>query len=111
MKPSRCDRIALVDGGQILAISTPDELVKAYPENLYAISAARMPKLLADARGYENTLRCFAFGESLHLSLRKDDALERAALLRYLENQGNHDVSITTTIPTIEDCFIRLLKH
>ena len=107
---TRCDRIALMQSGEILAVDTPASIINKYPERLYAVKSAEIPRLLSDLRQYENTLRCFSFGEHLHLSLRKEDGNALDELQEYLYGRDHRNVSITDTTPTIEDCFIRLLK-
>ena len=107
---TRCDRIALMQYGEILAVDTPASIINKYPERLYAVKSAEIPRLLSDLRQYDNTLRCFSFGEHLHLSLRKEDGNALDELQEYLYGRDHRNVSITDTTPTIEDCFIRLLK-
>jgi ABC-type multidrug transport system ATPase subunit len=107
---TRCDRIALMQYGEILAVDTPASIINKYPETLYAVKSAEIPRLLSDLRQYDNTLRCFSFGEHLHLSLRKEDGNALDELQEYLYGRDHRNVSITDTTPTIEDCFIRLLK-
>lgn len=106
-----CDRIALIQGGKILAIDTPDAIVNQYPEKLYAVRAQAMQHLLSHLRAYPNTLSCFTFGEYFHLSFRDDHAEAVADLKRYLEANGHHRIDVHPVTPTIEDCFIRLLKQ
>ncbi|GBL35359.1 uncharacterized ABC transporter ATP-binding protein YbhF [Filimonas sp.] len=72
---SLCDRIALLQQGHILSIDTPAKILKSYGDTLYSLSGTNMYKLLIAMRAYENTNSCFAFGDSLHLTL-KDDALK-----------------------------------
>ena len=107
---TRCDRIALMQSGEILAMDTPSSLVSRYPEALYAVKSGDIPRLLTDLRHYGNTLSCFSFGEYLHLSLRRLDGNALAELREYLSTRGHTDITIAETTPTIEDCFIRLLK-
>ncbi|HEU5147861.1 MAG TPA: ABC transporter ATP-binding protein [Chryseosolibacter sp.] len=106
----RCDRVALIQTGQILEVDTPGGIIAHYPERLYAVSTNELPRLLLDLRRYENTLSCFSFGQKLHLSLRKDDAGAIAEVKEYLVSRDHRDVQVAPTTPTIEDCFIRLLK-
>lgn len=106
-----CDRIALMQGGKILAIDAPDAIVQQYPEKLYGVRAAAMQKLLLDLRAYPNTLSCFTFGEYFHLSFKGDQAGAVDDLERYLESKGHERIGIGEVTPTIEDCFIRLLKQ
>jgi ABC-2 type transport system ATP-binding protein len=105
-----CDRIALIQGGKILAVDTPASIIRQYPEKLYAVRSREIPRLLLDLRVYDNTLSCFSFGEDLHLSLRETHPGAIDELERYLLSTGHRDVYIREQIPTVEDCFIRLLK-
>jgi ABC-2 type transport system ATP-binding protein len=105
-----CDRIALIQNGKILSIDTPQQIVQSYPEKLYAVRAASMYKLLNDLRSYEAMESCFAFGEYLHVTLKDDGEAAVAALLEFLREKGHADAEVKPVIPTIEDCFIRLLK-
>lgn len=106
-----CDRIALIQNGKILAVDTPEDIVKNYPEPLYEVRAASMPRLLYDLRLYPNTLSCFAFGEYFHLSFKEDAPGSPGALQRYLQSKGHEHIEFRPAVPTIEDCFIRLLKR
>ena len=105
-----CDRIALIQGGKVLAVDTPASIVSQYPEKLYAVRSREIPRLLLDLRMYENTLSCFSFGEYLHLSFRDHHAKAVDELNMYLASTGHRDVQIRPEVPTVEDCFIRLLK-
>ncbi|MBA3681601.1 MAG: ABC transporter ATP-binding protein [Bacteroidetes bacterium] len=105
-----CDRIALMQTGKILSIDTPQNIISAYPENLYAIKSNKMFKLLKDLRQYENTLSCFAFGEYLHLSLVNDTQTTLNELNEWLKNNEHLNIEIKKIEATIEDCFIKLLN-
>lgn len=106
-----CDRIALIQGGKVLAVNTPASIVNKYPEKLFGVKSREIPRLLLDLRAYKNTLSCFTFGEYLHLSFREDRPGSTGELKQYLERKGHLDVEIKPVEPTIEDCFIRLLKQ
>ncbi len=105
-----CDRIALIQSGKILAVDTPAAIVKSYPEKLYAVRSGAIPRLLKDVRSYSNTRSCFSFGEALHLSFKEEHPGAVSDLRRFLESAGHHDAEVRETAPTVEDCFIRLLK-
>lgn len=105
-----CDRIALMQSGKIMAVDDPSSIIRQYPENLYAIRSPEMPRLLLDLRMFENTLSCFSFGENLHLSLKQESDPAMDELQRYLAIKHHRDVHIRPQVPTIEDCFIRLLR-
>lgn len=103
-----CDRIALIQNGKILSINTPEDMIKKYPEQLYAIKADQMYELINALRKYPEVLDCYAFGEYAHASFKIafDDELLRA----YLQAAGLTQVEIKPAAPAIEDYFIKLLK-
>ena len=103
-----CDRIALMQAGTILSIDTPDNIVKSYGGKLFAIKSEAMYKLLNDLRSHENTLSCFSFGEYHHVSFKSE---EEKNILDYLKSKGHTQIEIKPAVPTIEDCFIKLLKN
>ena len=108
---SLCDRIALIQTGKILSIDTPENIIAAYPEKLYNIKADNMFGLLKDLNGYPDTLSCYTFGEYLHLSLTSDEEQDKIALLDHLKNKAHQNIQMAVITPTIEDCFIKLLKN
>lgn len=105
-----CDRIALIQGGKILSVDTPANVINAYPGKLYAIKGGATAKLLKDASGYSNIQDVYAFGEYLHARFKNDGDYTKD-LLTYLKGTGHDNVEIHIVEPTIEDCFIRLLRE
>jgi ABC-2 type transport system ATP-binding protein len=108
---TRCDRIALIEEGRILAVDTPAAIVKQYPEPLYAVRAREIPRLLIDLRAHPNTRSCFSFGAEVHLSFVNDNERAVIEMEDYLRAKGHTAAEIRRIAPTIEDCFIRLLKQ
>src|SRR5215217_8882870 len=105
-----CDRIALIQTGAILSVDTPDNIIKAFPEKLYAIRASDMYHLLKDVRNDTVVKSCFAFGEYIHCSFHNDYEQEINKLAGRLQQRGHQQVKWKQITPAIEDCFIRLLK-
>ena len=105
-----CDRIALIQSGKILSIDSPKNIVSQYPETLYAIKSENMIELLHDFRKMENTKSCFAFGEYLHVSFKKESSNLKTEILNSLNREIHKDVEFKKTTPTIEDCFIQLMN-
>jgi ABC-type multidrug transport system ATPase subunit len=103
---SLCERIALIQTGQILSIETPANIIKAYPGKLYTLKAAKVYLLLNDTRQYEDIAQCYAAGDALHLSFRDEGRDHPAGLLSWLESKGHQGLSIEEITPDIEDCFI-----
>jgi ABC-2 type transport system ATP-binding protein len=82
--------------------------VKQYPETLYAIKAANMNQLLQDLRNRKMVKSCYAFGEYLHVSLQENGLTDQ--LLRELDSTNHSGIELKQVEPTIEDCFINLMK-
>lgn len=110
-----CDRIALMQGGKILSIDTPDEIINQFGEQLWAVQSKEMIRLLQDLRAYPATASCYTFGEFHHLMLsaHSNTADQRITELRgYLSEKGyKEDLVIKTITPTIEDCFMKLMSQ
>ncbi|GGB21278.1 ABC transporter ATP-binding protein [Puia dinghuensis] len=103
-----CDRIALIQKGTILSVDNPADIVQSFPGDLYAVQAANTHLLLREARAYEGTETCFAFGDALHVTFRSGVA---DGLLAHLKTRGLDDATMEKITPGIEDCFIHLLKN
>lgn len=104
-----CDRIALIQDGNILEVDTPNAIVGHFPKPLYNISAHNMYSLIESLTNYEHTYSIFPFGEFVHYT-DKHDPIDKASLITYLELQGLTDIKIEKTQPTIEDTFMELAK-
>lgn len=107
-----CERIALIQQGKIMSIDAPDNIIKQYPDPLFAIKSENMGMLLADLRKMDLVDSCNAFGEYHHITLKGDKPVAaRAELMSQLEAAGKYkDLEIHSTVPTIEDCFINLMN-
>jgi ABC-type multidrug transport system ATPase subunit len=106
---SLCDRIALIQGGEILQINTPSEIRKSYPKQLFAIAAADTYRLLADLKAYEHTKTVCPFGMSVHYTDQRD-AIDPDEIKDYLASRDHEDVSVEQIEANIEDCFMELMN-
>lgn len=104
-----CERIALIQNGKIMSIDTPANIIGQYPDQLYAIKAENMSKLLHDIRKTDLVQTCNAFGEYHHISFRQNSRETHEKLTQYLNQLGNSQLEMKSTVPTIEDCFIKLM--
>jgi ABC-type multidrug transport system ATPase subunit len=103
-----CDRVALIQKGQILDIDSPEHIIRKFPKKLWAIKSQNMYQLLLDLRAFPSTHSCFSFGESHHLTLQNNQA-DMKALLEYLGEKDCLALQITEVEPTIEDCFMAMM--
>ncbi|MBL7752378.1 MAG: ABC transporter ATP-binding protein [Chitinophagaceae bacterium] len=103
-----CERIALIQEGEILSIDTPAAIQDSFGEPLYAVKSGAMSALLSDLRGSDLVLSSNSFGEYHHITL-KDPGLTVVEGLRQQLISRHPDLEIQTVRPTVEDCFIKLM--
>lgn len=105
-----CDRVVLMQNGNLLAIDTPDNIVKSYKGSLFAVKTDNMHKLLDDLDKIENTSQVFRFGETIHITSDiSDDKKYVEVVNTHLADVGYKDISIVKVEPVIEDCFLALM--
>jgi ABC-type multidrug transport system ATPase subunit len=104
-----CDRIALIQGGEILEIDTPEAIVSQFPKTIYNVGADNMYKLIQSLQQYEHLYSVFPFGEFVHYT-DKRDSFEMANLQSYLEKEGLTAIHIESTKANIEDAFMELAR-
>lgn len=107
-----CDRVALIQHGNILAIDTPDGITDGFQHPLFAVRSDNMYTLIRDLRKMDGVNDCYAFGEYAHVKLENTISPPdtTAQLIQFLKNNGHTHIDLKTTAPTIEDCFIDLMK-
>lgn len=106
---TRCDRIALVQAGKILSLEAPEEIIRRYPDPLYAIRSDQMGKLLTDLRASPWLKSRYAFGETHHIVFN-DAQEELPKLMDAMASAGHQGLQCDRVTPTVEDCFIRFLN-
>lgn len=104
-----CDRVALIQDGEILSVDTPRNIEKDYPRELFSVKSNKKRGLLKDLRNYKYTETAYPFGDEIHYSDHRPE-IDMSSLRDYLEKHDHQNVSIKSTAPTIEDCFIELMK-
>lgn len=107
---NRCDRIALMQGGKILSVDTPQGITSAFPRQIYAVRADAMASLLRALSVFPaDGAFAYAFGEYAHLSVPRD-TVRSEAIEAFLQSYGLTGISVMETGATIEDAFINLLR-
>ncbi len=103
----RCDRVALLHEGAILALDVPAHLQATLPGTLLSIRVPR-PRAARDVLGpLPGVRRAALFGESVHVLL--EPATDPAAPLRALEDAGEPPLSVEPAEASLEDVFIELV--
>ena len=102
-----CDRVALIQKGNILDIDSPNRITEKFPRKIIQVRSDEMYRLINDLRKYEKAESVFAFGQFVHFTGLEDD-VETSELDIYLEKQNHKNVVIEEIKPGIEDVFMEL---
>jgi len=105
---SLCDRVALIQGGEILSVNTPGGVIASFQHPLLAVKGDNMLRLLTDLKNFEGTIDAYPFGEYHHVVLK--DGYSEASVTNYLQQHNYHQPHVQTIRADIEDCFIALMK-
>ncbi|WP_375444015.1 ABC transporter ATP-binding protein [uncultured Fibrella sp.] len=105
----RCDRVAFIQAGRILAVDTPTGITTRFKKPLFAIRGQATYRLIQDLRQADFTDACYAFGDSLHLTAKP--GTEAASVATYLHQQGHDNADVQPITAGIEDTFMELMKH
>ncbi|MFL5577812.1 MAG: ABC transporter ATP-binding protein [Gemmatimonadaceae bacterium] len=106
---NRCDRVALMQHGRVLAVDTPAAIIASFDRPLYAVRAPERYRALRALRAYPHTYAVHPFGETLHYTdARAGVSAEQVErdLLSALAAHGVSDADVSPTPPTVEDVFI-----
>jgi ABC-type multidrug transport system ATPase subunit len=102
-----CERVALIQDGEVLQVNTPSEIVEQFGKELYAIKSDDNYQTLLDLREFKSTNSVFLFGQSLHYTDIQNEA-SVDEIKTYIENKGRSGIEIKKIKPSIEDCFMAL---
>ncbi len=103
-----CDRVGLIQNGNILTINKPDKIVNNFPGRLWAATSTNIYKLLLDLREIEDLYSVYPFGSKIHFT-KKEQTAESSMIENFLAEKGHEEIEIEEVTPTIEDCFIDLM--
>jgi ABC-type multidrug transport system ATPase subunit len=94
-----CDRIALMQKGEILKIDTPKQISKSFPHKLYAVQSDDNYGMLLQLRQNPAVHSVYSFGDTLHVTFNEQLTIE-----------DENNFQLKEIEPSIEDCFMDLLK-
>jgi len=103
---ARCHRVALIQSGEIMKISTPDNLIKNFGAKLYGLEIKEKYKTLLELREYDIISNLYPSGEFIHFTF-KDNELGFDKLIKYLKTKDLNYFEIKEITPNIEDCFMK----
>lgn len=104
-----CDRVALMQQGNILQIDQPSQIIASFKRPLYQIRNENNYLLLKILRTYQEIEQVYLFGQHLHFTVKKEEVFNEHDLIEYLTNKIGGGVEFNKIAPNIEDVFIKLM--
>ncbi len=103
----RCDRVALIQDGSIMAVDTPEGIIKGFGNRLFSATSSGKYRLINALKSFPGTTTAYPFGDSVHVTFSNDSIPD--GLQAYLKNLGIDDAELTEASPGIEDRFLELM--
>jgi ABC-type multidrug transport system ATPase subunit len=102
-----CDRVALIQKGDILGIDTPEGIISQFDKKLYKVKTPEIYPALTALSNMKGMKHSFSFGQEIHIYSKKD--IDEKWLEDQLKEQGIKQVEVFKGKPGIEDCFMDLM--
>jgi ABC-2 type transport system ATP-binding protein len=103
----RCDRVAMLDAGRLLALDTPDALQRRLLGYMVAVRARPLHAAREALRNVEGVATASLFGETLHVAMRGRDG--QSLVEAVLAKADIAVEAIGSVEPSLEDVFIHLV--
>jgi len=105
----RCDRVALLHEGKVLALDSPEKLLEYLPGEVVDVVALDPRKARDRIRGLPGVLGTALFGNSVHVVLAGGEGT-REEVVRSLAAAGIPVESLESLEPSLEDVFLHLVR-
>lgn len=108
----RCDRVALVQRGRLLAIDAPGAVAARFDRPLLGVRSSDRYRALQALREHPHVHSVYPFGETMHYT---DDRRELSPdalvgdVTAYLDSRALPGADVRVQRPTIEDAFMALM--
>lgn len=105
----RCNRLALLHRGEMLAIGTPDEVKAMLPGALLEVRSAHVRQAAAALRERLRDAVVNVFGDRVHVSARREPAVLEREIREQFAAAGIELAEIRAIEPSLEDVFVSVL--
>jgi len=105
----RCDRVALLHQGKVLALDTPHRLLALLPGEVVAVEGPEPRKARDLMRGLPGVLSTALFGNMVHAVL-EDGVTARETVAAALKDAGLGSEALMPLEPSLEDVFLHLVR-
>ena len=106
---SQCDKVALMQNGKIMTTGTPTEITESFSQTILAVQSQNMYKLLQDLSASGEVDDVYSYGQNHQAIMKKN--FNTDSLLHFLESKGNTNIEMHSVNPSIEDCFMQLMRN
>jgi ABC-2 type transport system ATP-binding protein len=104
----RCDKVALIQNGNILSIDSPQKIREGFTRKLFTVRYPDKYKLIKSLRRHPKTITAWPFGDSVHLTV-VDDIIDES-FISLMKKDGIESPVIEEVIAGIEDRFLELMN-
>jgi len=105
-----CDRVALMQKGNLLAVAHPADLHAADAQLLYSLRSSKGAySYLEKVRALEGCRHAWLFGDELHVSLHSEE--DARAVRSVLDSWKDESLRWQPVVPGIEDHFMALMEE
>ncbi|HZK96818.1 MAG TPA: ABC transporter ATP-binding protein [Prolixibacteraceae bacterium] len=106
---SLCDRIALIQQGNLMSVATPQDMTQSFSEDLWTIKTRKIYNTSKFLEKLPSMISVNSFGQALHLVTPKG-VYSKDAIQQFLMQNGEVEIAIEPAEATIEDVFIFLMN-
>jgi ABC-type multidrug transport system ATPase subunit len=109
---SLCDRVALMQKGELMAVDTPENIVKNYSGQLWQVKSNNMHSLVNDVAEIGKQIKLvFRFGETVHFTtFQAEEESVLKTVNHALQTKGHSEINTNRVEPQVEDCFLALME-
>lgn len=108
---TRCDRIAMIQDGQIIGVNPPQTIIDNFKGKLYTFKSDDIFSLLKVMELCPLNCNYYPYGEHCHIAFYEDMATAMPQFEQFLSEQHQQHGEITAIQPSVEDCFIEIVTH
>lgn len=105
-----CDRIALMQDGQIIRMDTPQNIIRDFNGHLVTLQTSDIFQLLKVMEHYTAHCTFYPYGENLHVIFYEPLEKVLPEFEVFLQQNNITHGEIKQIEPNIEDCFIEIVK-
>ncbi len=106
---SKCDRVALIQNGEIMKVNSPQQIEKEFEGNLFEISSENQYHLKNNLNNIFGEKSAYLFGQNIHLTIH-DKEISEEKLTKIIAEKGVKISEIIRINANIEDCFMQLMQ-